>query len=346
MGFADFVKFRSEDYKLMQKYYPNSSAFKKLVYCWKKYRYQKKYNFAHMEFFCLHLAEKTETEVAQFFPRKHQAEVYLKVNSKKAWAITKDKYASYRFFEPFYKRLICAYNPQPNDLVYEVYSSYDWHKNVLEFLNSHLNFIIKPLSEASGHGVKIVKRNSFEDTKVLMDQLTGSYSKGFVLEELICQHSALAKYHPSSVNTIRINTFNLGKEGGVEIKFPCLRVGSRGSVVDNAGSGGLFAAIDEETGKIISAATNEEFDFYKEHPDTHVAFEGEIPYWNELITSAKEVAQQLPELKIAGLDFALDKENGWVLVEVNCEPQIIYEIATQQGIRDYMESFAKDCGVL
>ena len=44
MGFADFVKFRSEDYKLMQKYYPDSSAFKKLVYCWKKYRYQKKYS--------------------------------------------------------------------------------------------------------------------------------------------------------------------------------------------------------------------------------------------------------------------------------------------------------------
>lgn len=28
MGFSDFVKFRSEDYKLMHKYYPNSSAFK------------------------------------------------------------------------------------------------------------------------------------------------------------------------------------------------------------------------------------------------------------------------------------------------------------------------------
>ncbi len=30
MGFTDFIKFRSEDYKLMQYYYPNSSVFKKL----------------------------------------------------------------------------------------------------------------------------------------------------------------------------------------------------------------------------------------------------------------------------------------------------------------------------
>ena len=49
----------------------------------------------------------------------------------------------------------------------------------------------------------------------------------------------------------------------------------------------------------------------------------------------------MPELRIAGLDFALDKDKGWVLVEVNCEPHILYEIATEKGVRSDMEDFER-----
>lgn len=345
MGFADFVKFRSEDYKLMQKYYPDSSAFKKLVYCWKKYRYQKKYNFAHMEFFCLHLGEKKKTEVAEFYPRKLQADLYLKVNDDSARQITKDKFASYRQLEEFYKRKVCAYNPSPNLSVKEVYEAYDWQKDILDFLASHMHWIIKPLAEACGQGVKIIKRGDSEDPDLLLNQYMTDYPNGFVLEELIQQHDSLAKFHPSSVNTIRINVFNsTNYNGEVDLQFPCFRVGRKGAVVDNAGNGGIIVAIDVKTGQLISAA-DEDGQFYQEHPDTHVSFVGTLPFWKELLSIAKQVALKMPESKIAGLDFALDKENGWMLVEINSDPHMLYEIATQKGIRSYMENFAHICGV-
>jgi hypothetical protein len=209
VGLKQFVRFRVQDYQLMQKYYGGKSFFKKVLYCWKKYKYQKDYNFAHMEFFCYHLADKTKVEVGQFYPRKQQAELYYRVNSKKAWAITKDKFASYLHFGHYYKRKVCAFNPQPDSLVADTYHGYDWKSDVISFLENHLQFIIKPLSDACGHGVKILKREAFGGEGSLLDEFNRDYGKGFILEELINQHPALARYHPSSVNTIRVNTFNL-----------------------------------------------------------------------------------------------------------------------------------------
>lgn len=345
MGFADFVKFRTEDYKLMQNNYPDSSAFKKLVYCWKKYRYQKRYNFAHMEFFTFHLGEKKKNEVANFFPRKLQADLYLKVNDKSAYPITKDKYASYWRLKEFYKRTVCAYNPSPNLFVKEAYESYSWQKDILDFLGNHMHYIIKPLAEACGRGVKIINREASDNPEILLNQYMTDYPQGFVLEELIQQHDFLAKFHPSSVNTIRLNVFNSTSYGGViDLEFPCFRIGRKGAVVDNAGNGGIMVAIDVKTGEMISAA-DEDGRFYQEHPDTHVAFVGIIPFWKELLSIATQVALAMPELRIAGLDFALDKEKGWMLVEINCDPHMLYEIATQKGIREYMENFAHICGV-
>lgn len=95
----------------------------------------------------------------------------------------------------------------------------------------------------------------------------------------------------------------------------------------------------------MKSAADEEGGSYIEHPETHIPFEGKIPFWNELISTAKEVSMAMPKLRVAGLDFALDKDKGWSLVEINVEPYMIYQIATQDGIRDYMESFAKKCGV-
>ena len=96
---------------------------------------------------------------------------------------------------------------------------------------------------------------------------------------------------------------------------------------------------------MISAA-DEEGDFFKYHPESHIPFDGEIPFWKDLILAATNVSKAMPKLRITGLDFALDREKGWSLVEINVEPYMLFQIATQKGIRDYMENFAKTCGVL
>ena len=198
----------------MRKYYPNNTFLKNIVYCWKKYRYQEKYNFAHLEFFCLHLGEKPESEVAKLYPRKLQADLYGKVNDESMWAITKDKFASYQILKEFYKRKVCGYNPSPNQTVKPYYENYDWKSDVLDFIKCHTRFIIKPLAEACGMGVKILEKQPADNAEQLLNQYMADYPKGFVLEELIHQHDALAVMHPSSVNTMRVNVFNSASYAG------------------------------------------------------------------------------------------------------------------------------------
>ena len=50
MNTDKFYEFWSEDYKLMEKYYPNLSSDERNAYVAKKHEYQLKYNFAHMKF--------------------------------------------------------------------------------------------------------------------------------------------------------------------------------------------------------------------------------------------------------------------------------------------------------
>ena len=348
MGFANFVKFRIEDYKLMRDYYPDISAFKKLTYCWKKYQYQKKYNFAHVEFFELNLGERKEKEdVAKIYPRKLQAELYRKVNPESMWAVTKDKFASYIALKDFYKREACGYNPSPNSFVKEYYAHYDWKNAILQFLNSHDNYIIKPLAEACGRGVRIVHKEMLdEQPEVLLNSYMQDYPDGFIIEELIRQHDFIAQFNPDSVNTIRVICFNLSECGkDVEVKYPYLRIGRHGSFVDNISNGGIGVLIDKETGNLGLALDGRAI-LFSEHPDSHIKFEGEMPLWNDFIETAMNVAKAMPKLKIAGLDLALDQERGWTLVEINVEPEIgIPQAAAGCGIRDYMEKFAQALGV-
>ena len=348
MGITDFVKFRIEDYKLMRNYYPNISVFKKIVYCWKKYKFQKKYNFAHVEFFELNLGERSEKEdIAYIYPRKLQAELYRKVNQECMWAITKDKFASYVVLKDFYKREACAYNPSPNSFVEEYYAHYDWKNDILRFLNTHNSYIIKPLAEACGRGIRIVHKEMLDEKpEMLLNSYMNDYPDGFIIEELIRQHDFIDKFNPDSVNTIRVICFNLSDCGrGVEVKYPYLRIGRQGAFVDNISSGGIGVLLDTETGN-MGLALDGRANMFSEHPDSHVKFEGKIPLWNDFIETAMKVAKAMPKLKIAGLDLALDYERGWTLVEINVEPEIgIPQAAVGCGIKEYMESFAHVCGV-
>ena len=197
-------------------------------------------------------------------------------------------------------------------------------------MQKHSTYIIKPLDGNSGIGIRIVK------TPMTIDQLIEDYPGGFVLEELISQVDELAIFHPDSINTIRVCTYNTGKE--VLIKHPCLRTGRGNSIVDNAHSGGIFAAIDAATGIVLSAITSDAM-IIKEHPDTNIEFSGyQIPQWSSLCEIAKEIAKELPGLTISGMDFSLT-DKGWCLVEVNCFPHSLYQEATRVGIREETEVF-------
>ena len=114
--------------------------------------------------------------------------------------------------------------------------------------------------------------------------------------------------------------------------WPVLRMGRSGCLVDNAGQGGIFAAIDVKTG-VTFAAADESRNRYFIHPDSHKELIGfVVPRWEEACALAKSLSYRLPEAGFVGWDLALT-DDGWVMVEGNAYPLIIYQIALGKGIR-------------
>lgn len=340
MKAAQWIRYRLEDMNLIKNYYGNAySFFERMNLCRLKMRYQKKYGFAHLEFFCLHLAEKTEEEVRRFYPRKRMANLYYAINGDQVRAECLDKYVTYVKLKQYYMREVVAYNPHPNVFVADYYAGYPWEKEILAFLSKHSRFIIKPLDGNCGVGVRLYN-NLIDSPRQLLERFINDYPNGFVLEGTIIQSESLARYHPRSVNTVRINTVNI--DGRIELKYPFFRMGRGNAIVDNGGSGGIFSAIDITSGRLLAGA-DEDGVRYTVHPESLIPISGDgeqIPMWEDLKKTAIDIAMELPDLKFSGLDLALT-DKGWCLVEVNCFPYILYQIATQEGIAEYMQGLER-----
>ena len=72
-----------------------------------------------------------------------------------------------------------------------------------------------------------------------------------VLDQPVVQHPDLARLNPDSLNTVKIYTMMIKKE--CHFVAAELRMGRRGSIIDNIERGGLAAAVNIETGEIIGS---------------------------------------------------------------------------------------------
>ena len=102
--------------------------------------------------------------------------------------------------------------------------------------------------------------------------------------------------------------------------------------MDNAGAGGVFGAVDTATG-VITNVSDEFHHTFTKHPDTGISLVGfQVPKWKEACEKAITLAGLIPDCHFVGWDLALT-EKGWVMVEGNHQPFLIYQIATGKGLR-------------
>ena len=182
----------------------------------------------------------------------------------------------------------------------------------IRFALKHKTFVLKPVSDNCGHGVQFITLEENEILAFFNDRI----SRGaFVSEEPIKQGEKLKVLHPESINTLRVSTFVLGDE--VLINAIVLRIGSGSSVVDNAGSGGMYASVDIENGIIQSNARDYKGREYNFHPDTKVKIIGhQLPEWNSLLDTVKSIAKHKEGSNLIAWDLAYSTK-GWIMVEGN-----------------------------
>lgn len=207
-----------------------------------------------------------------------------------------------------------------------------------DFCSRHRRFIAKADKGRCGEGIKIISLSENDD---LADVLRNLVSKGkWILEELIIQHPAISEFNPSSVNTVRFPSFRHGDK--VVQAFPCFRFGRSGSVVDNAGQGGVFVSVDIDTGKICTDAYDEFGKKYPAHPDTGKVFKGfAIPQWQDLLDTARKAHLSLPEEQVyVAFDYALS-DRGWAIVEANWGDWILQQATLERGMKKEFSAFLK-----
>ena len=214
-----------------------------------------------------------------------------------------DKWAFYSVMKPYYRReamLLDSGTPS---------------SSFLEFAQRHIKFIAKPNKGSFGMNTSIISVSDANDAQRVYDSLMNSKCHSWIIEELIVQTEDMSAFNPDSVNSVRIPTYRCN--GKIEI-FGCfMRTGRKGSVVDNAGVGGIFMKVDDDSGIICSDGFTEKGEQYEIHPDSKLRFKGfKIQRWNELKELAMKCHEELPQHKYVGWDFVLT-DSGWVLMEGN-----------------------------
>lgn len=204
-------------------------------------------------------------------------------------------------------------------------------QTITDFIAKQGTVFAKPNHGDQGKGVMKIKA---DDKSAIEELLNDCKKDAFVVEGAIEQIPVIAAINSSSINTVRAYTL-LKKNGEPEILGIMLRVGRKGSHVDNWGSGGVGYDFDIETGVCVGYGRDKNNNPYIFHPDSNVQMVGfRLPYFDNLIKIIVELTHKVPEARFVGWDIAITP-NGYELVEMNCP-----------GGHDFLQTFGRPYGDL
>ena len=270
------------------------------------------------EYFFYRFMDKTDAERRAYigwFEKKKLCDDIGDTASRKP---LDDKYECYVIFREYYGRDMMKISGPEDKSVFE------------EFLSKHREFMVKPIDRSGGRGIYRMVTESADIDKCFQMVLADGPC---IVEQCIHQASETAQFHPQSVNSIRIATFN--NAGSVKILFSMFRAGIGDSIIDNVTAGGIYALVNTETGKIQSDGYIENGGIYqKAHPDTGCIFNGfQLPCWSNLLHIVLEAAQSFPQHHYISWDFALT-DSGWVMIEANSRGEFDWYQTLAGGFRE------------
>ena len=143
-------------------------------------------------------------------------------------------------------------------------------QTITDFIAKQGTVFAKPNHGDQGKGVMKIKA---DDKSAIEELLKDCKKDAFVVEGAIEQIPEIAAINSSSINTVRAYTL-MKKNGEPEILGIMLRVGRKGSHVDNWGSGGVGYDFDIETGVFVGYGRDKKNNPYIFHPDSNVQMVG------------------------------------------------------------------------
>lgn len=202
------------------------------------------------------------------------------------------------------------------------------------FLDQNRQFMAKPYDGLGGQGVTKMSASEIHDRKAFFDRCIADR---IFLEQLVVQHPSMNKLCPTSVNTMRIMTFN--DHGKSEILWAGLRVGNGINAVDNFHAQGMGVSIDLDTGLLRGEGIDKDGHRFSVHPTTGIPFDGfQLPDFAQAKELVLKGALESDKILVIGWDVAFS-EQGPVIIEANRRPGFdLVQMLDGRGRMDIIQS--------
>lgn len=219
--------------------------------------------------------------------------------------------------------------PRPRTILRNIYGAYyDEHYQpiardaVVAHLETRTGYhFLKPAiaGTGSGHNVARVELTPggvrIGGTVMDLPAIERTYVQDFVVQEAVTQHESMARFHPESLNTLRVITLRL--DGAVRTVAVTLRVGN-GSHVDNGHAGGLLCGVGIADGRTTAFACDVAFRRFASHPRSGEPFGGHtIVGFPAVVALAKAAHDRLAYFDVLSCDIAITTDGQPCLIEVN-----------------------------
>ena len=293
-----------------------------------------------------HRVEQTKEKIRQYLPsRVYFSKVLPLLNNPKAHVFLENKWFFYLHFAKHSVETVKCFGLfHPISGYGDAGQKLTDGAGIEDLVERHglKMFIAKPVAGTCGRDVfkvevvrgsaslKFSLHDQVMDSKALVrylsDRLYTSNSCGFLIQEYVQQHHLLQTLSPSACMNFRVVTVK-DAVGGIHVTSASTRVGRAGSVVSNAGSGGMVAKVNPESGLITRCRSSGYIDSLEVevHPDTGVRIVGStLPFWREAVELSKKAADLLPGISSVGWDVLI-RDNGPVLLEGNHDWDVIGE---------------------
>ncbi len=198
---------------------------------------------------------------------------------------------------------------------------------VLKVLDREGRLFIKPDALGEGIGVFSVEHRDgghrIDGREASREEVLGRLRglSDHVVTECVEPHPYSRALYPAAVNTVRL--VSLRGDGDPEPRWVVAfhRVGTSASApADNVARGGLYGAIDWETGRLGrfgSYPTTTRMEWHAFHPETGAALEGVmVPRWAELQRDVLGMARHLAPVQWMGFDIVVTPD-GFRVLEIN-----------------------------
>jgi hypothetical protein len=213
------------------------------------------------------------------------------------------------------------------------WSGFGFHKVRIERHTEAMAVVFQP----EGRRMTV---DEFWRTAILPATLPSNNHKltyGYLCQEVVDQHPAVAALHPESLNTARLWLFQ-SEPGKWEVFEAILKMGWGQMCIDNGSAGGIFARIDRDSGRVDAALSNApERPGFPLHPSTGFPIEGfVVPMWDQAMSLSSRACAAFPYMRLLGVDIAFSR-SGPLVMELEAAPHSFHQAGWARGVSPLLD---------